>query len=233
VVYRIPASAPGTYRHDEVGVLNTRLHLTFRLPASWPAVWATGPTYTFASLAAVAPDGRSAVIMTPRGGGIRTLVSAAVLQRLAGGPTGPVVDMAWSVEGNRLALAVDDGPGAGRDGLAVVDPRTGRGAFISWPRAPSVLSWARGNRLVAEFGEGPLNGRTVEVVGDRVTVRLVGLTDPSWSPDGRWILARQVGGWVAVDATNPARRIRLPAASSRWYRAGWCCPPVPVVRQGE
>jgi hypothetical protein len=221
------------YRTDVIGVLNTRLNLSFRVRATWPAAWATGPAYTFSSLAAVSTDTRSVVLMTPRGGNARTLVPAGVLHVLAGGATAPIVSLAWSAEGDRLAIAVDDGPGPGRDGLAVVDPRTGRGLFISWPRAPASLSWAPGDRLIAEFRDGPLDVRTVEIVRDRVAARLMGLREASWSHDGRWILARQLTRWVQIDANDPSRRIGFPSSSSRWYRAGWCCPPVPVIRLGE
>jgi hypothetical protein len=236
VAYRLPAPETAAYERDWLGVLNTRLHVTFRVHASWPAAWATAPGYTFAPLAATSHDGRAVLLMSPRGGRQRTLVSAAALDSLAHGMAAPIVSMAWSVEGDRLALGVDDGDLPGSDGLIVVEPRTGRGEFFPWPHAPLSLSWGPGDRLLAELRKDLADVVTLEVRRDGEGYAVASLTayrEASWSPDGRWILARKLTRWYAVDAENPKHRIRFPAESSRWYRAGWCCPPVAVTRLGE
>src|SRR5439155_15770407 len=99
----------------------------------------------------VSVSGDEVEIMDPRGGQRRRLVSAATILGFTDGiRPGPIVMLAWSPLGDRLAIGF--GPGEqGLAGVLEVDPRTGVGAFIQSRLFPVSWAWSRQDDLLADF----------------------------------------------------------------------------------
>jgi hypothetical protein len=238
LVYRIPDPPPGTQLDPaRIQVWSIRVNRTFTLPGRWPATWAPGLGYAIAPLTVVSIAGNEVEIVDPRGGRRRTLVSAATILGFTGGiEPGPIVMLAWSPLGDRLAIGF--APGAqGLAGVLDIDPRTGIGTFVQSRLFPVTLAWSRHDDLLAAFSgvDSAATGFIWEVDMIRAgrLTRLPGMSNASWSPDGRWILARDAHRWVALEASSPQVRRAVGADSSGWIAARWCCPSSSVVQLSE
>jgi Tol biopolymer transport system component len=224
LAYRLPTG--------RVGLFSTLSDVRSAIDASWPAAWA--PVSSIPGPLTVVTR-RGIESMSPGGGERRTLISQPQLRALTRMPRLPsVIMLAWSPDGRWLAMAF--GPGNGvSGGVAVVnaaDPDRST-SEMSGPRSgrthPVSLSWSAQDLLLASFAARGVVTTTAMIGGTGTIAHLDGLAEPSWSPDGRWILGRATGGWTAIDPADLARRVKL-AARQSWTAAAWCCPPVPVVR---
>jgi Tol biopolymer transport system component len=122
---------------------------------------------------------------------------------LAGGS----IRFAWSPDSRRLAILEDAGlaglggpialPACGATGggnLAILDLDNGATRVINDPSVISEMAWSLDGRLIAAVGLDPceeLMATSIAVV-DAAQARIVGrfeasASDPTWSPDGRWI----------------------------------------------
>jgi hypothetical protein len=231
VAYRLAVSRTnGSYVSNAFGVLGVLTDAQFKLPGAWPMAWAPSPGYSDTPLTVISADRDSVSLMDPSGHTQRTLVAGEMLRRLTGGRAfGPLELLAWSPDGERLALGSAEGAaGFGLSGVAVLDPQTGDGAFVGAGYNPISLTWSVDQDLLAEF-EGPTGRLTRLVPKTAPFVELLDIGQASWAPDGRWILARTEDGWIAIDSTAPEKRLSLGDNSAQWTSAVWCCPPVPVA----
>jgi hypothetical protein len=232
IAFRLPSESdvPGQYLAGAFGVLDVRVGVQFRLEGSWPVAWA--PSYGFAitPLTVISAARDSVDIMDPTGGRRRTLVDSDTVRRLTGGRAfGSIELLAWSPDGARLALGTASGAnGFGLAGIALVDPRTGEGTFAGSAYNPLSLAWSSTQAIIAELA-GRAGRVTRLMPKDAPYLDLLDLDRASWSPDGRWILGRSTEGWVTIDALRADRWTAIPAPSSDWVLARWCCPPVPIV----
>jgi len=138
----------------------------------------------------------------------------------------------WSPDGRWLAVGF--GRGRAQDGaVLMVNPRTEEEASVIFSRSvrpsdaitPLSFSWSAMDRLLVQFS-GPDDYS--QVLGPSGPSATLALRQPSWSPDGNWVLGRTAQGWVAVDPNDPSHRVAV-GPEARWARAEWCCPPVPTV----
>ena len=232
IAFRIPSGSdvPRHYLAGAFGVLDVRVDVQFRLEGSWPVAWA--PSYGFAitPLTVISAVRDSVDTMDPTGGRRRTLVTSAMVRRLTGGRYFGSIDLlAWSPDGERLALGSASGAnGFGLAGIALVDPRTGQGTFAGSAYNPLSLSWSSAEALIAELA-GRAGRVTRLMPKDAPYLDLLDLDRASWSPDGRWILGRSTEGWVTIDSLRADRWNAIPTPTSDWVLARWCCPPVPIV----
>ena len=158
-------------------------------------------------------------------------------------------DLAWSPDGTRLAVATESQvavvptshprPRKSRVVLTRVRPKSSveqvafspsgdRLAFIS----ASTGSSAAGSELVL--------GRLRD---DRISESVLfsgpgHFTDPTWSPDGRWLLVgwREADQWLFIDTRNPSRVVAIANIARQFDPggqgtgafpriSGWCCAP--------
>jgi dipeptidyl aminopeptidase/acylaminoacyl peptidase len=235
LAYRVPrrhTSHPG-YASGTIGVLNTYVGLGFRVAGTWPPAWAPPPRFAITPLTVIAPSGKQVEVMDQRGGQVHTVVSATDLEGVTGGrPTGPAVLLAWSPDGDRLAVGVGGATGGAPPGVVVLRPEDGIGTFTPGPGVPSALGWSTTGSLLVQFD--PTTGQPVsEVIDPGGHVAPLGpVRDGTWSADGRWVLARTNAGWFAFDPDHPRDTTSLGTGSKAWLMARWCCPPSAVVEQG-
>jgi hypothetical protein len=238
VAFRIPSvdSPAALYDPVRIGVWNVRVNRVFAVDARWPVTWAPAAGFAITPLTVTSISGDEVEVMDQRGGRRHTIVSSATIRGLTGGlQPGPIVMMAWSPPGDRLAVAFAPGPGTSA-GVLEIDPRTGVGNFVGSSLFPVALAWSSQDRLLATFaGEAP-SGSGLRVQTDLVdpgsATVLGSVRDASWSGDGRWILGRIGERWFVIDPTDPARRYPYGRRSSGWVVARWCCPALPVVDLG-
>ena len=181
-----------------------------------PIAWRPGPSR---QLAYTDSTGRVAVV---------DVDTSAFLWR--GKRDGRVVALEWSSNGRRL-VATRTG---GLDDLAVYTPR---GALYTGFRTP------RGAVTGAAVRPSSHAQAVALTVGDQARLLMPGvrgvalsgpgvLSDPTWSPDARWLVV----GWPAADQLVLVRadgtRVRAVANASEQFRShtfprlqGWCCVP--------
>ena len=150
-------------------------------------------------------------------------------------------DLAWSPEGDELAVVTGSAvavvrPFARRDeSFAQGRPNTtvGQVAFSSTgKRIAFIRSSQAGSELVlGRSGTREIPQHTLFSVPGH-------LVDPTWSPNGRWLLVgwREADQWLFIDTDNPSKVIAInnidrqfdPGASAtgEFPRiSGWCCAP--------
>jgi len=231
IAFRIPSGEiPGHYLAGEFGVLDVRVDVQFRLEGTWPVAWAPSFGFAITPLTVISSSRDSVDVMDPSGGRRRTLVTSDMVRRLTGGRSfGSIELLAWSPDGERLALGSASGAnGFGLAGIAIVDPRTGEGTFAGAAYNPLSLSWSSTQAVIAELA-GRAGRVTRMMPKDAPYVDLLELDRASWSPDGRWILGRSTEGWVTIDALRADRWNAIATPTSDWVLARWCCPPVHIV----
>jgi WD40-like Beta Propeller Repeat len=158
-------------------------------------------------------------------------------------------DLAWSPDGSRLAVATESL-------VAVVPtsgPRAGRsGAVLTRARANSPVEQVSfspsGDRLAfVSISTGSKTASSELVLGrlrdNRISENVLfsgpgHLTDPTWSPDGRWLLVgwREADQWLFIDTHNPSRVVAIANIARQFDPggedtgefpriSGWCCAP--------
>lgn len=235
LAYRLPrrhSSHPG-YATDSIGVLNTYVGLEFRVPGTWPPVWAPPPRFAITPLTVIAPNRRQVEVMDQRGGQPHTVVSATDLDGVVGGRTpGPLVLVAWSPNADRLAVGIAGAVDGAEPGVVVYHPEEGFGTFTPGPAAPTAFGWSTMGSLLVQF-DPPTGAPVSEVIEPGGHVDALGpARDGTWSADGRWVLARTDAGWFAFDPDHPGHTMSMGTGSKAWLVARWCCPPSAVVEEG-
>jgi hypothetical protein len=191
-------------------------------------------------LAALEPDGTvrwtlaRPGIRSPRWAGSETDTRIAYVDR-----TGIRV-VAGDGTGDRLLVAGARGPIAWRSGLtlavvdrdrriAVIDVETGERISRSGERFEAAAARQPGSDTLARIIRRAATSRVV--VGRRIVFQATGqLVQPTWSPDGRWLLVGwpSADQWVFVRADGTG--IRAVSNVSDQFRSrsfpqvqGWCC----------
>lgn len=152
-------------------------------------------------------------------------------------------DLAWSRDGDQLAVATGSA-------IAVVRPFTGETESrvqgrpnrtvgqVAFSPSGHRLAYIRGVTQAGTAGSELLLGRLgAREIPERSLFSVPGhLTDPTWSPDGQWVLVgwREADQWLFIDTRDPSRVIAIsnidrqfdPGAAngSAFPRiSGWCC----------
>jgi WD40-like Beta Propeller Repeat len=158
-------------------------------------------------------------------------------------------DLAWSPDGTRLAVAT----GSQVAVLRALAPRIAEQRALVTRAVPNssaeqVAFSPTGDRLafIRRSPEG--QSVTSDLVLGRVTANGVidrtlfsgpgHLTDPTWSPDGRWLLVgwREADQWLFIDTHNPSKVVAIANIARQFDPggsgagafpriAGWCCAP--------
>lgn len=155
--------------------------------------WALGPRYSGDSTLVLSPDGSFVALPRPDGASVRVwrLTDRAPVgdpidvATVAGGDEGPVVGVAFTPDGDTLAMATEGGA------IVFADVATGSRAEETLRLSESVataLDYSRdGSMLVV----GRLDGRTqlydvatAEPLGPALAASASAITDASFSPDG-------------------------------------------------
>jgi hypothetical protein len=203
------------------------------VPGEGPMAWAP-PAFAGPNVLTTFTSDCSAVqTFDPFGLQTRVIVDLRDLGPPQGESGCPVTTLAWAQSARWFAMALAaEGPVPAR--VLIVDPDTH--IILPLPIAalglqPESLSWSPdGATLLISGPDG--QGRPLTLAADPSggqVARHLPASDASWSPDGRWILARAAAGWFAFLASDPARFVglTLPATARD---AAWCCPPPDVVR---
>jgi hypothetical protein len=142
-------------------------------------------------------------------------------------PRGRITLLAWSPDGQRLAIAF--GPSsAGLTEVIDVELRARRGAALEDSYGISSFTWSDDDDLLAGIS-GPGRGRTVLFRRTSPPDPALVAWDASWSGSAsRWFLAHRIDGWAVMD-TLTLSRVGPIRDSANWVVARWCCPPVPVI----
>ncbi len=100
--------------------------------------------------------------------------------------------LAWSPDGKQLAIAVKSGPG---DAIALVDIKTRKSVHYRIPEIEAIFSldWSPdGSRIAFSASDGPQSDIYVLDLNTRETVNLThdlfSDLNPSWSPDGKYLV---------------------------------------------
>jgi WD40 repeat protein len=159
---------------------------------------------------------------------------------------GAVHDVAWSPDGSELAVATGselavvhvphtpalpsvgtrERPNRSGERLAF-SPSGDRLAFVGRSSGSSTES----DLELGQFGRNGLNEHTILSIPGR-------LTDPTWSPDGRWLLVgwREADQWLFIDTGNPSKVVAIANIARQFDPggegtgafpriSGWCCAP--------
>jgi hypothetical protein len=155
-----------------------------------------------------------------------------------------VGDLAWSRDGNQLAVvtgsAIAVRPfGRGVESFAQGRPNTTVGG-VSFSPSANRLAFIRGSQDGGPGGSELVLGRLgAREIAERTLVSVPGhLTDPTWSPDGRWLLVgwREADQWLFIDTRNPSKVIAIANIDRQFDPgstgtgafpriSGWCCAP--------
>jgi hypothetical protein len=154
-------------------------------------------------------------------------------------------DLAWSRDGDQLAVATGSA-------IAVVRPFTREAGSrvqgrpnttvgqVAYSPSGHRLAYIRGVADAGTAGSELLLGRLgAREIPERTLFSVPGhLMDPTWSPDGQWVLVgwREADQWLFIDTRDPSRVIAIsnidrqfdPGAANRsaFPRiSGWCCAP--------
>ncbi len=158
-------------------------------------------------------------------------------------------DLAWSPDGTRLAVATDSrlvvartsGPSAGESQAILTRARPNSsveqvafspsGNRLAFTSAPTGNSAAGSELVLGRLGD------------DRISESVVfsgpgQLTDPTWSPNGRWLLVgwREADQWLFIDTHKPSRVVAIANIARQFDPggegtaafpriSGWCCAP--------
>jgi Tol biopolymer transport system component len=159
------------------------------------AVATTGPADR-TDLAVVGANGR----------GLRT-----IRRNIGSGP------ITWLPTG-LISFGTDDG------GVYLVRPDGSHARRLRLGQPVSALAWAPDGRRFAftDFGGGPLHvgstaGGAVRIVSPKRASRL---SQPSWSPDGRWIVVRHVPPGATTDKGDYGDLLVVAADGSSWRETG-------------
>jgi WD40 repeat protein len=157
-------------------------------------------------------------------------------------------DLAWSPDGSRLAVATESAVAV----IPTADPRA-RKSRVALTRArpnssvEQVSFSPSGNWLAfisASTGSKAASSELVlgRVHDNRVTEKVLSgpghLIDPTWSPDGRWLLVgwREANQWLFIDTHNPSTVVAIANIERQFDPggegagafpriSGWCCAP--------
>jgi WD40 repeat protein len=158
-------------------------------------------------------------------------------------------DLAWSPDGGRLAVATESQ-------VAVVpasNPRPRKSRVVLTRARPKssieqVAFSPSGDRLAfisASTGSSAAGSELVlgRLGDDRISESVLfsgpgQLTDPTWSPNGRWLLVgwREADQWLFIDTHNPSRVVAIANIARQFDPggqgtgafpriSGWCCAP--------
>jgi WD40-like Beta Propeller Repeat len=149
--------------------------------------------------------------------------------------------LAWSTDGDELAVATGSG-------VAVIRPFAREGESFAQGRPNATVGQVAfspsGSRIAfirsSQAGSDLVLGRSAaKEIPQHTLFSIPGhLVDPTWSPDGRWLLVgwREADQWLFIDTDNPSKVIAInnidrqfdPGASAtgEFPRiSGWCCAP--------
>jgi WD40 repeat protein len=177
--------------------------------------------------------------------GVTRVLDTDTGRRLATPPFAAVHDLAWSLDGTQLALAFGSR-------LAVVRPS-------GMPNTQANLTSGVPRSSVEQAAFSPSGDRLAFIrrsTGSSDTELIVGhpqaggipertlfsapgqLTDPTWSPDGRWLLVGwpEADQWLFIDTKQPSKVVAIANISRQFDPggegpsafpriSGWCCAP--------
>jgi hypothetical protein len=194
------------------------------------------------------PGGRHILAFVGEGGLVR-LVNSDSGRRIRSFHFPESRDLAWSPDGARLAVAT----GSQIAVLRAPAPRVAeQQALLTRARpkstAEQVAFSPSGDRVAfirrptgsSTTGSELVLGRLrADGIGERTLFSGPGqLIDPTWSPDGRWILVgwREADQWLFIDMRNPSRVVAIgniarqfdpggPGSGPFPRISGWCCSP--------
>src|SRR5262245_4041190 len=205
----------------------------------------TGDRRLAAPVAPVAPawrpGARHILAFVDQGGAVR--MEDTDSQRLLARPElAGAHDLNWSSDGVELAAATGSQ-------IRVVEPLAPTTRVVTTPPGPNSTAeqpvFAPGASRPAfirssNAGSELLLGRVrAQQVAERSLVSVPGhLTDPTWSPDGRWLVVgwREANQWLFIETGNPSKVIAVaniarqfdPGGTGRGAFpriSGWCCAP--------
>jgi len=130
---------------------------------------------------------------------------------------GPILDLAWSADSERVALIVGTGADPSSGDVLILDPRTEALKPVTTDGINARLAWAPdGTRLAYVKTAGPKAGLTVARLDDGAETQLapavegVTMTGLAWSPDGHHLAYLQMrrdglSSLTVVGADTPER----------------------------
>jgi hypothetical protein len=154
-------------------------------------------------------------------------------------------DLAWSPDGALLAVATGSriavlpapAPKVAEQRARITRPHPNSTAQqVAFSPSGDRLAFVRRSAAGSELDLGRLSA---EGIGERTLFAGPGqLTDPTWAPDGRWLLVgwREANQWLFIDTHNPSRVVAIaniarqfdPGGEGRGAFpriSGWCCAP--------
>jgi Tol biopolymer transport system component len=173
-----------------------------------------------------APGGRFVAFARERASGavsqiFRLGVDGRRLRRLSR-PGEYAYGVAWSPDGARIAYTTFDLAAVVRVVVARADGAQGHvvASFQGERNPPSTfLAWSPdGSELAYVTATGELDAARADGSAARVIAR--GATQPSWSPNGRWIVFVGLDGITVADASGADARVIAKGSYPSWSRDG-------------
>lgn len=178
--------------------------------------------------------------------GVTRVVDTDTGRRLTTPPFAAVNDLAWSLDGTQLAV------GFGSHIAVVRASGTPKAQATSTAGAPNstveqVAFSPSGDRLAFIRRSTGVSPNSELIVGrphtsgirERILFSAPGqLTDPTWSPDGRWLLVgwREADQWLFINTHSPSKVVAIANIARQFDPggngtgefpriSGWCCAP--------
>jgi WD40-like Beta Propeller Repeat len=212
----------------------------------------TGDHQVAGRVASVAPvwrPGARHILAFVSGGGLVRLVNSDSGRRIRSFHLPEARNLAWSPDGARLAVTTGSRIAVLRaPAPRVAEPRARMTRAVPNSTAEQVAFSPSGDRLAfirrltgsSSVGSELLLGRlNASGIGERILISGPGqLTDPTWSPDGRWLLVgwREADQWLFIDTRNPSKVVAIANIARQFDPggegtaafpriSGWCCAP--------
>jgi WD40 repeat protein len=202
-----------------------------------------------ASIAPVWRPGVRHILAFVGAGGLIRLVNSDSGRRIRSFHLPQARDLAWSPDGARLAVATGSRIAVLRaPAPRVAEQRARMTRAVPNSTAEQVAFSPSGDRVAFIRNSTGSHAAGSELVVARLSANGIGdrtlfsgpgqLTDPTWSPNGRWLLVgwREADQWLFIDTHNPSKVVAIANIARQFDPggegtgefpriSGWCCAP--------